>query len=144
MWSDTLLELERAHLLRLVTWGGTSTIVGTALYAWLSVRGTASPLLRHFALQTGLWGLVILMIAVVGLQGLTERNLAEATRLDRLAWMNTGLDVGFILVGATLACVGWLTGRRLELVGAGIGGLVQGAGLLVLELRFLAITAGTL
>jgi hypothetical protein len=141
MWSDTLLTLERAHLLRLLIWGATSTVAGTALLALLMTRGSGSALLRGFAIQTSLWGLLSLGVAGVGLARLTDRDLAAATRLDRLLWLSAGLDIGLILVGLTLAVAGWRMGRRLGSVGAGIGIVVQGAGLLVLDLHFVSMTA---
>ncbi len=142
MWSDTLLTLERAHLLRLLVWGATSMIAGTALLAWLTAAGrSGSVLLRSFSIQTGAWGLVSALIAGLGLLRLADRDLVSATRLDRMLWFSVGLDVGIVLVGITLAVTGWLLGRRLSAVGAGIGVLVQGAGLVVLDLRFAAITA---
>ena len=141
MWSDTLLALERAHLLRLLVWGGTSVVAGTGLLAWLTLRRSDSALLRNFSIQTGLWGLVSIATAGRGLLRLTDRDLGSATQLDRLLWLSTGLDVGLILVGITLAATGWGVGRRFGAVGAGIGILVQGAGLLFLDLRFLSITA---
>ena len=117
-------------------------IAGTALLAWLTAAGrSGSALLRSFAIQTGAWGLVSALIAGLGLLRLADRDLVSATRLDRMLWFSVGLDVGIILVGITLAVTGWIVGRRLSAVGAGIGVLVQGAGLVVLDLRFAAITA---
>ena len=144
MWSDTLLGLERAHLLQLIAWSAMSVLIGTALFAWVTAGRSGSTLLRHFAVQTGTWGLVVFAVAIVRLRELAERDLAGATRLDRLAWLSAGLDGGFILAGITLATAGWLMGRRLGPLGAGIAIAVQGAGLLVLDLRFLAITARAL
>lgn len=141
MWSDTLLAVERAHLLRLLVWAGTSVIVGTAVYAALALRRTGSALLRQFAIQTLAWGLVNMVIAGTRLARLAERDFASATRLDRVVWFSAGLDLGIILVGVMLALTGWLLARRLGVVGAGIGVLVQGAGLLVLDIRFMAITS---
>jgi hypothetical protein len=140
MWSDTLLELERAHLLLLAAWSAMSILIGTALYAWLTARRSPSPLLRHFAIQTSVWGVVVLSFAGLRLHGLAERDFAGAIRLDRMVWLSAGLDGGMILVGMTLACTGWVLGRRLAPVGAGIGVVVQAAGLLLLDVRFLAIT----
>jgi hypothetical protein len=85
-----------------------------------------------------------LSIAGLGLSRLADRNLASATSLDRMLWFSIGLDLGIILVGITLAMTGWIVARRMGAVGAGIGVLVQGAGLLVLDLRFAAITARVL
>ena len=144
MWSDTLLALERAHLLRLLVWGATSIVAGTTLYAVLMLRRTGSELLRHFAVQTSAWGLLSAAIAATGMLRLSERDLAAATRLDRLLWFSVGLDIGLVLIGVTLASAGWILGRRLGPVGAGIGVMVQGAGLLALDLRFVAITARVL
>ena len=141
MWSDTLLALERAHLLRLLVWGGLSTVAGTGLLAWLTLRHHRSTLLRSFAIQMSLWGLVHLAVAGRGIYRLADRDLVSATQLDRMLWLSTGIDIGLILVGTTLAAAGWNLGRRLGAVGAGIGVLVQGAGLLVLDLGFVSITA---
>src|SRR5687767_12461002 len=128
MWSDTLRALEHAHLLRLLIWSATSIVVGTAVYAVLTLRRTTSALLEHFAIQTAAWGVLNLVIAATGMLRLVERDLASATRLDRLLWLSVGLDAGIVLVGATLATTGWALSRRLGIVGAGIGVLVQGAG----------------
>ena len=144
MWSDTLLAIERAHLLRLLVWAGGSVVVGTGLYAVLTLRHVGSALLRHFAIQTFAWGLVNVAIAGTGILRLAERDLASATQLDRLLWLSAGLDVGVLLVGLTLALTGWTLARRLGLVGAGMGVILQGAGLLVLDLRFIAITSRVL
>jgi hypothetical protein len=144
MWSDTLLAVERAHLLRLALWGGISLIAGTALFAWMTMQRSASPLLRGFSLQTGLWGAVSAGVAALGMLRLAERDLMGATRLDRLLWFSAGLDLGIMLVGSALAVTGWILGRRLGLVGGGIAVIVQGAGLLVLDLRFISITARVL
>src|SRR5688500_12186079 len=141
MWSDTLLALERAHLLRLLVWGAMSVVAGTGLLAWLALRRHYSALLRAFSIQMALWGLVHLAIAGRGLWRLADRDLASAMRLDRTLWFSAGLDVGLVLVGSTLAASGWIIGRRLGAVGAGIGVVLQGAGLLVLDLRFVSITS---
>ena len=141
MWSDTLLTLERAHLLRLLAWGAMSVVAGTGLLAWLVIGRSSSTLLRNFSVQTSLWGLVNLAIAGRGLLRLAERDFGSATRFDRILWMSTGLDIGVILVGVTLAATGWIVGRRLGAVGAGLGVMLQGAGLLLLDLRFVSITA---
>ncbi len=138
MWSDTLLLAERGHLQRLALWGALSVLAGTALLAYLAVRRAQSPLLMHFAVQTVIWGLIDLGLAVLAWRGLAERDVAAATHLDRLLWLNVGLDAGYIGIGLTLAIVGWQLGRRLGLVGAGTGVIVQGLALLFLDARVLA------
>lgn len=144
MWSDTLLALERAHLLRLLAWGGMSVVAGTGLLAWLTIRRHNSALLRAFAVQTSLWGFAHLAITASRMLRVADRDLASAMHLTRVLWFSVGLEVGFLLVGITLAGAGWILGRRLGVVGAGIGVLVQAAGLLVLDLRFVSFISRTL
>ena len=134
MWADTLLAAERVHLLRLALWGAASLLVGTALVAMLQVGRPRSPLLRHFGIQTGVWGAVELGAALLLLRSLALRDLAGATRLDRLLWMNIGLGVGYALVGLTLVVVGSRAVSRFGLVGAGIAIVLQGAALTTIDL----------
>ncbi len=138
MWSDTLLLAERAHLVRLILWGGASVLAGGALLGTLAARRAHAPFLRHFAIQMLAWGAAEIALAAFAARGLAERDLSGATRLANLLWLNTGLDIGYIGVGGTLALTGWVLGRRQGTVGAGVGIMVQGAALLVLHIRFLA------
>ncbi len=142
MWADTLMNAEKGHLLRLAIWGGASLLAGTATFALLAARQVRSPLLAGFALQTLAWGAIDLLLVLAGLHGLAPRDLAAATRLDRFLWLNTGLDLGYIAVGVTLAVTGWLFGRRPAPIGAGLGIVVQGTALLLLDARLTAILGG--
>ena len=142
MWSDTLLLAERAHLVRLLAWGAASVIAGTAMLLVVVVRQGApggSPLLTSFAIQCAAWGAIDLLIAGFAWRGLAPRDIDGATKLDRLLWLNTGLDVGYVGVGIALAAVGWQLGRRLGLVGAGLGVVVQGLALFVLDAHFIGV-----
>ena len=85
-------------------------------------------------MQTTGWGAVELAYVGLNWPSLANRDLAGATRLDRLLWMNIGLDVGYVLVGITFAALGWRLGRRLGLMGTGAGIVVQGLALLLLDL----------
>jgi hypothetical protein len=134
MWADTLLGFERAHLFRLVVWGGASLLVGGALLALLRLRGHRSPLLHHFGLQTSLWGAIDIALALLGLHRLGFRDLAGATRLDRFLWLNVGLDAGYVMVGLTLIVLGWRAPQRPGLVGAGLAVVTQGSALAILDL----------
>jgi hypothetical protein len=134
MWADTLLALERAHLLRLVLWGGASLLVGGALLAILRLRAHRSSLLDHFGIQTTLWGTIDLVLALLGLRRLELRDLAGATQLDRFLWLNIGLDAGYVMVGLTLLVLGWRAPQRPGLVGAGLAVIVQGSALALLDL----------
>ena len=113
MWSDTLLLAERAHLARVLLWGGASVLAGSLVLAYLAIRRVRSPLLLHFAIQTAAWGAINVVITALARRGLAPRDVSGATRLDRLLWFNNGLDVGYVAVGLTLAIVGWHLGRRL-------------------------------
>jgi hypothetical protein len=134
MWADTLEAAERAHLLRLVAWGGASLLVGTTLIVFLRVGRQRSSLLDQFGIQNAAWGTVEVLVAGLGLRSLSIRDLASATRLDRLVWFSIGLEAGAVLVGITLMLAGWRVARRPGLVGAGLGVIVQGAALAVLDL----------
>ena len=137
-WADTLLDVERLHVLKLFVWSALSIATGTALLAFLRVRRIESPLLQHFAIQSGAWGVIDLAIALWARTGLHLRDLASAVALDRFVWLNIGLDVGYVAVGATLALTGWRIGRRLRVVGAGCGVVVQGCALTLLDLQLAA------
>ena len=136
MYSDTLLALERAHLLQIIVWGGASILAGAALLVFLAVQRTRSALLRNFAFQCVAWGVAEVVLAGIRLRGLSHRDGAAAATLDRLLWLNAGLDAGYVIVGATLAATGWIVGRRQGPMGAGMGIILQGLALFVLDLRF--------
>lgn len=137
-WADTLLQMEQLHLLKLQLWAILSIVAGSGILALLRVRRIDSPLLSHFAIQSAAWGAVDLGIVLWARRGLQLRDLAEAVALDRFVWLNIGLDVGYVAVGVTLALLGWRFGRRLGLVGAGLGVVLQGLALTVLDLQLAA------
>lgn len=137
-WADDLLLVEQFHLLKLLVWAALSIMTGSALLAMLRIRRADSPLLAHFAIQSVAWGAVDLAIALWAERGLALRDLEAAVALDRFVWLNIGLDLGYVAVGATLALLGWRASRRLGLVGAGLGVIVQGLALTVLDLQLAA------
>lgn len=134
MWADTLQAAERTHLLRLFIWSAASILCGTGLLAFLRARDHGSPLLRHFAMQAAGWGAATALLAAWLFHSLAPRDVGSATRLDRMLWLHIGLDVGLIVAGLALVVVGWRADRRLAVVGAGIGVLVQGCALGLLNL----------
>ena len=89
MWADTLLQAERAHLIRLDMWGGASLLVGSGSGV-MRLGGHRSPLLEHFGLQTTAWGTIELALALMGSRRLEFRDLAGATRLDRFCGSTSG------------------------------------------------------
>lgn len=138
MWADALYAAEVGHLRRLIVWGACSVLAGTLLLL-VVLRRRRSPLLTHFAIQTAAWGAVDLLIAAAAWQGLDYRDLDGFTRLDRIVWLNLGLNLGYVGIGATLALTGWFAARRPGLVGAGMGVVVQGLALLVLDLYLVSV-----
>lgn len=126
------------HLVRLALWAGVSIIAGTAIIALLRALRRQSAILLHFAIQLAAWGFLNAAIALWARRGLAIRDLSGAIALDRFLWFNIGLDAGYVLVGAMLALVGWRLGRRGGLVGAGIGIVVQGLALALLDLQLSA------
>lgn len=141
MWSDTLLAAERTHLLHLILWAVTSTILGTVMLGVVTLRRMPAPIIQWFATSALVWGAVELVVVLVRWRTLAMRDVSSATRLDRFTWFNAGLDVGIVGAGLAIAAFAWMHGRRLGAVGAGLGILVQGLGLLVINLTFASMLA---
>lgn len=133
MWADSLQQAEQFHLLRLAAWGALCVVAGTLL-TLLVFRRTGVGLLRHFAMHTAGWGVVVLAFAGIAWTRLGPRDHAGAVTLDRFLWLSVGFDAGLVLTGLTLAAAGWATGRRLGMIGAGTAVVVQGVALAALDL----------
>lgn len=138
MWADTLFDIERGHLLRLGVWALVSVVLGLVLY--LVVRKqTEAAFVRHFAIQSVVWGAITGALAAWSFSSLALRDYASATQFRTFAWFNAGLDVGYMGIGVTLAATAWIIGKRLGPLGAGVGIVVQGLALLVLDLRLMTL-----
>lgn len=127
-----LLELERGHLLRLAVWAIGSMLGGALLMHWAR-RARQPAFWRHAGIQTAAWGAVDLAIVALAWRGLATRDLAGAIALDRVLWLNIGLDVGYAMVGLTLLVFGLRAPRRPGLMGAGTAIVAQGLALAVLD-----------
>jgi hypothetical protein len=93
MWADTLLALERGHLVRLGLWGAGCVLLGTLLIALLVWRRNDAAFLRHFAIQTAAWGAVDLLLCAWAWRGLSLRTLrraATAIFCSTPVWMRGG------------------------------------------------------
>jgi hypothetical protein len=141
VWADTLLRAEQQHLLRLLLWAGLSIVAATGLAAFVTLRRIRTPFLTHFAIQLAAWGAAIGVIAAFGWHGAHFRDVSGAARLERLLWMNIGLEIGYVAVGVALAVSGWMLARRMSVVGAGMGIVIQGLALLVIDLQFAAMVS---
>lgn len=134
MWADSLQLFEHQHLLRLLTLGGSSVLIGALLLLVLSLRRIRAPLLSHFATQCAVWGGAELIWGAYAIRDIPLRDYDGAASLAQLLWIAIGLEAGAILVGITLAIGGWTYVKRLGVVGSGIGIAVQGSALIVLDL----------
>lgn len=138
MWGDTLLEIQRVHVLRLLAWGALSIVAGTTILIVTMLRRTRPDLLRAFSIQCVIWGGAILAAAGWRYGALVIPDIAAAARLERMAWLQIGLFAGIMLTGAGIAITGWRVGRSLRATGTGVGMLLQGAALLVFDLLLVA------
>jgi hypothetical protein len=127
-----LLALERGHLVRLLVWAAGSLLAGAACLLW-SRHATVQAFWRHAGIQSAAWGAVDFAIVVFAWRGLSPRDGAGAIALDRVLWLNIGLDIGYAMVGLTLLIIGLGRPRRPGLVGAGAAVIVQGVALAVLD-----------
>ncbi len=142
MWSDTLLAAERSHLIRIVIWAVTSAVLGTTFVTIIAVRRrerTDRAVVRDPDARVGF-----------GSSSSSQRRAGRrcqcamypaATRLDRLTWFAIGIDVGIVGAGVTAVLMAWQFTRNLRAFGGGLGVVVQGLGLLVLDLTFASILA---
>jgi hypothetical protein len=139
VWADTVLRAEQQHLLRLFVWAGLSIVAATAVGVMLAARRVHSPLLKHFALQTAGWGAVVAVFAGASWASLHMRDLSGAARLERFVWMSAGFDIGVVALGVTVAVLGRQLARSAATLGAGVAIVLQGLGLLLLDLHFAAL-----
>lgn len=113
---------------RLAVWGGGSVLAG----AVLALRGSSSAR-RAFGVQTVGWGATDLAIAGAGA---LNSSVPTSKSLTRLLWINAGLDVLYIAVGAHIAVRQPRFGGRItggQAVGHGAAVVVQGVALLALD-----------
>jgi hypothetical protein len=127
-----LFELERGHLERLLCWAIASAIGGLAALA-LAPRTRQPAFWRHLGIQCVAWGAVDAAIVALAWRGHVPREVGGAIALDRVLWLNIGLDVGYAMVGATLVILAWQAPRRPGLAGAGAAVVVQGLVLAALD-----------
>jgi hypothetical protein len=100
-------------------------------------RRATLTLLRQFGTQMLLWGVVELSLGALALRALAPRDLARATKLVNVLWLEAGLTAGAAVIGVTLALAGWRAGRRQAMMGVGMAIALQGAALFLLHWRTL-------
>lgn len=102
----TIWDLQLAISRRLLAWSALSGLTGAGLIVW------GSPFWRGFGIQAVAWGLIDAAIALFGRRRMSRRRATldspeqrarESFKLWRLLWLNTGLDVLYIVGGLLLA-----------------------------------------
>lgn len=143
----TIWEFNTRLTRRLLAWGLFSVVAGLR---WLWQR---DPYWQGVGIQFAAWGAIDGLIAGVGGwqsrrryrqaadPNATAVQAQETRNLRRLLWINTGLDVFYVLGGA------WLARRRgaedARWRGHGHGIMVQGAFLFVFDLIHVLIMPGS-
>lgn len=136
MWADTFLRAEQQHVISLLLWGALTILSATVIGVTLTVQHRASPLLAQFATQLALWGLLAAVVAGIEWHGIHVRDAGGATRVERLAWMRIGFDVGIVGMGTTLAAAAGIFGRKLGAIGAGVAIVLHGLALFAIDVQF--------
>ena len=134
-----LEEARRAHLWRVAGWGGASLVAGLGLIAGTSA--STEPGWRGFGIQAAAWGAINLGIVgwafASGFDGPASGlggALAAEDGYGNILLVNLGLNVGYMLVGGALAVAAGHGIKHSDAVrGHGLGVVVQGLGLLVLD-----------
>jgi hypothetical protein len=141
MWGDTLLAAERVFTIRVMAWSAVAILLGTAvLVATFSSRARPQ-LLRSFATACALLGVLELLVFGYAYAQLELRDVSGAARLDRIAWLQAGLYLGTIALGAAIALTGWRVGRSLRAVGTGAAVLLHACALLLFVLQLVALVS---
>jgi len=121
---------------RLLLWSALSIVAGAVLLL------AGSDFWRGFGLQAAVWGAIDAAIALFGQRSAVKRRAkgpftaearaAEAAKLRRLLWINTGLDVLYVAGGLVLVYT--LGARDPFAAGNGWGIVLQGGFLFVFDL----------
>ena len=117
-------RLARRLGMALIAWSIASIIVGIVLFL------VPISVLQGIGLQAVLWGIIDVIIAVAGVLRNKEMSAEKAARFLRI---NVFLDIGYMVVGVVLILL-FLVDPFL--LGNGIGIIIQGAFLFVLDLYF--------
>lgn len=136
MWADSFLRAEQQHVLLFLLWGASTVLSATLIAIVLATQRRASSLLAQFATQLAVWGLVVAIVAGIEWHGIHLRDVASATRVERLVWMRVGFDVGVVGMGGLLVVVGRIVARSPRATGAGIAIIVHGLALFAIDAQF--------
>jgi hypothetical protein len=135
MWADTLLHWETQAALRLLLWSTLSVAAGGTLL--VAVRRKPLRLLRHFAIQTAVCGFAEACIAAAWWRTLHLRDARGAAQLSSMLSLVAAIVIGVALAAVVLGAQSW-PARRLPVIGAAVGVVVQVLAVLALDLQLLA------
>lgn len=138
MWADSFLRVEQQHVFSLLLWGASTVLCATIIAITLAAQNRRSPLLVHFATQLAVWGILATIVAGMEWHGIHLRDVASATRVERLMWLRTGFDIGVVGMGVTLAAVGRILARNPGASGAGMAIIMHGLALFAVDVRFVS------
>jgi hypothetical protein len=120
----TTLQLTRGLGTRLLVWSLGSFVIGIFLFF------STTPLLQGIGLQAMLWGVIDGFIGAFAFLGKKEQ---PAENIARILGINVGLDVIYQLIGLSVLLFLW---QDAYMMGNGIGVIIQGAFLFVLDLFY--------
>ncbi|MBP1467575.1 hypothetical protein EYB53_017815 [Candidatus Chloroploca sp. M-50] len=133
---ENFFVYQRRALRPLLVWGIGSSVLGALMLPFAGFW-------RHFGLQAVAWGVIDVLLAMIGRRSallkaermatgeLEARDaLREAEQFRKILTVNAGLDVGYILVGLAVAL---RYAERPDRQGLGYGIATQGAFLLVFD-----------
>jgi hypothetical protein len=105
----------------LLVWGGINMLA--ALFYLLS----PSDLINGILIQSFLWGLID---GILGLFIFLRRKEFNIEKIKKILLINTYLDIGYMVIGGLLI----LLGSSIFLIGNGVGILIQGLFLFIVDL----------
>lgn len=138
MWADTFLGIEQQHAFSLLFWGASTVLCATIVAATLAAQNRESAFLAHFATQLAVWGILAIIAGAIEWHGIHLRTVDSATTVEHLMWLRTGLDIGVVGIGASLAAAGRILGRHAGVSGAGIAMIVHGLALFAIDVQFVS------
>jgi len=111
-----------------------------------NVQAERSALIRRFAFVCVSLGAVELLAAAIAYRAVPLRDIAGATRLDRVVWLQLGLFLGLVGIGVTMMLASRvkksgsseLSRTPLGMLGAGVAVALHGLALATLVLLLIA------
>ncbi len=115
------VNLNKRIGLPLLVWGGINMAAG------IFTLFSSSDLIRGVLLQSFFWGLID---GILGLATFLRKKEFDLEKIKKILLVNVYLDVGYMVVGILLI----LFGGNAFLMGNGLGVIIQGAFLFIVDL----------